>query len=103
MSTANNCYVMLYYATWLHLHAIFFAGCLFGLLINPENGGIMFLKNVGNLLPDNTATHLKNLFRNYEVAWCLYTIFMNIHQLIQMSLARADTYTDMHHETGKGH
>jgi hypothetical protein len=34
------------------------AGCLLGLLCDPEDGGSMFLPNVSKLLTDYTASHL---------------------------------------------
>jgi hypothetical protein len=36
------------------------AACLFGLLLDPEDGGSKFLRNVGKLQPDYTASHPKN-------------------------------------------
>jgi hypothetical protein len=33
------------------------ASCLRGIIFDPEDGGTTFLRNVGELLPDNTPLH----------------------------------------------
>jgi hypothetical protein len=38
---------------------VLLAGHLLGSLVNPEDGGYTFLRNIGKILPDNTVSHDK--------------------------------------------
>jgi hypothetical protein len=48
------------------------SGFLLGLTSHPENGGSAFLRNVGGLLPDNTALHRGRYSHRYEKLKTMY-------------------------------
>jgi hypothetical protein len=45
------------------------ACCLLGILLNPENGGRIFLRNVSKLLSDYKASYCNRRYSSWSLTW----------------------------------